>query len=241
MQCPRCKPVNMQTMKMGSVVIDECAQCGGIWFDQGELDQVIGSADPDLRWLDIDFWKDNSDFKVSTDELSCPKCSRYYLTRLKDEATNTTACLCSNCQGIWLDADQLHRIVQAVTEIANRMDSAEYLKESLHQVADMISAACSSVRGKSRFPVPLARPQCGPADVEIPDIQRTSQAGWHDRRGEKIASPLIYTCSIPSESGIAPISLNLQKAYVGSGLGWIFTFSGQTAKEEAANHLTTYF
>jgi len=151
MQCPRCKLVNMRTMKMGSVVIDECAQCGGIWFDQGELDQVIGSTDPDLRWLDIDFWKDYSDFKVFTDDLSCPKCSRYYLTRLKDEATNTTACLCSNCQGIWLDADQLRRIVQAVTEIASRMDSADYVKESLHQVADMISAASDNPVSLSRW------------------------------------------------------------------------------------------
>ena len=141
----------MRTMKMGSVAIDECAQCGGIWFDQGELDQVIGSADPDLRWLDIDFWKDNSEFKVFTEDLSCPKCSRYYLTRLKDEATNTTACLCSNCQGIWLDADQLRRIVQAVTEIASRMDSADYVKESLHQVAEIISAASDNPVSLSRW------------------------------------------------------------------------------------------
>jgi Zn-finger nucleic acid-binding protein len=141
MQCPKCKVVNMQTMEMGSVVIDECAQCGGIWFDQGELDQVIGSADPDLRWLDIDFWKDNTDFKVFTEDLPCPKCSRYYQTRLVDETTNTTACLCSSCQGIWLDADQLRRIVQAVTEMASRMDSADYVKKSLHQVVDMTIAA----------------------------------------------------------------------------------------------------
>ena len=72
MQCPQCKVVNMRTMKMGPVAIDECAQCGGIWFDQGELDQVIGSADPDLRWLDIDFWKDNSDFKVFTETCLAP-------------------------------------------------------------------------------------------------------------------------------------------------------------------------
>jgi Zn-finger nucleic acid-binding protein len=126
---------------MGPTAIDECAQCGGIWFDQGELDQVIGSADPDLRWLDIDFWRANSDFEVASDTLVCPKCSRYYLTRLNDRTTDTSVTLCGNCSGIWVGVDQWHAILQAVTQCANRLDSADYVKESLNQVADMISAA----------------------------------------------------------------------------------------------------
>jgi Zn-finger nucleic acid-binding protein len=126
---------------MGPVTIDECAQCGGIWFDQGELDQIIGAADPDLRWLDIDFWKANSDFAVAPDSKTCPKCSRYHLTRLEERATETSVSLCSNCHGIWLDADQLNAIIQAVTRCVSRMDSADYVKESLRQVADMIDTA----------------------------------------------------------------------------------------------------
>jgi Zn-finger nucleic acid-binding protein len=151
MQCPRCKVVNMQTTKMGSVVIEECTRCSGIWLDQGELDQTIGTADPDLRWLNIDFWKANSDFTVAPNSMGCPKCSRYYLTRLKDRATETSVALCSNCQGIWLDANQLHAIIQAVTRCANRMDSADYVKESLRQVADMISAASENPVSLSRW------------------------------------------------------------------------------------------
>ncbi len=140
MQCPRCN-LNLRTMKMGPVAIDECAQCGGIWFDQGELDQVIGTTDPDLRWLDIDFWKANSDFASAPDSMGCPKCSRYYLTRLEDRATQTSVALCGNCNGIWLDVDQLRGIIRAIARCADRMDSADYLKESLHQASDMIDAA----------------------------------------------------------------------------------------------------
>jgi Zn-finger nucleic acid-binding protein len=128
-------------MKMGPVTIDECRQCGGIWFDHGELDQVIESTDPDLRWLDVDFWKANSDFSVVPDSMGCPKCSRFYLTRLEDRATHTAIALCSNCRGIWLGADQLRGIIQAVVRCAENMDSGDYLKESLHQVADMVQAA----------------------------------------------------------------------------------------------------
>lgn len=140
MQCPKCK-VKMQTMKKAALAIDECSRCGGIWFDQGELNQMIGATDPDLRWLDIDFWRDNSSFSVSSGELPCPKCNRYYLTLLTDKTTNTTASVCGNCQGVWLDFNQLHRIVKTFTEIANRIDSADYLRESLKQVADIFNAA----------------------------------------------------------------------------------------------------
>ena len=140
MQCPKCR-VSMQPIPMGPAAVDECAQCGGLWFDHGELDQVIGTTDPDLRWLDIDFWKDASDFTVSPDAMGCPKCSRYYLTRLEDRATQTSAALCGNCHGIWLDAGQLRGIIRAVARCANQMDSADYLKESLHQVGEMFGAA----------------------------------------------------------------------------------------------------
>ena len=72
MQCPKCK-VKMQTMKKAALAIDECSRCGGIWFDQGELNQMIGATDPDLRWLDIDFWRDNSSFSVSSGRTALPQ------------------------------------------------------------------------------------------------------------------------------------------------------------------------
>jgi len=140
MRCPRCH-VNLHNDKMDSITIGECLQCGGIWSDHGELDQIIESTDPDLRWLDVDFWKANSDFSAPPDSMGCPKCGRYYLTRLADQATHTAVALCNNCRGIWGDADQMHAILQAIIRHADSMDSSDYVKESLRQVADMIQTA----------------------------------------------------------------------------------------------------
>jgi Zn-finger nucleic acid-binding protein len=133
--------VTLHTEKMDSVTIDECRQCGGIWFDHGELDQVIETTDPDLRWLDVNFWRSRSDFSVAPDSIGCPKCSRYYLTRIEDRTTETALALCSDCRGIWVDGDQLHAILRAILRCADSMESADYVKESLRQVADMIQTA----------------------------------------------------------------------------------------------------
>ncbi len=140
MHCPTCK-VKMHTVAMDTVTIDECPQCGGIWFDRGEFDDVLESTDPDLAWLDVGFWKNHNDFKVSTDDLTCPKCKQLYLTRLEDPTTSTAAASCSNCRGIWLDTDQLHRIIEAIADIAHRMDVADYMKASLHRFARMIDTS----------------------------------------------------------------------------------------------------
>lgn len=38
--CPRCA-AEMETRLFGGVTLDRCAQCGGIWFDGGELQAVV--------------------------------------------------------------------------------------------------------------------------------------------------------------------------------------------------------
>ena len=140
MQCAKCN-AEMHTIAMDTVTIDQCPQCGGIWFDQGEFEDVLESTDPDLAWLNIDFWKNQEELQVSTDDLACPKCHRYYLIRLEDPATGTNARMCSDCRGIWLDAAQLHRIIGALTEIAHRTESAELIKEGLDRFAIMIDTS----------------------------------------------------------------------------------------------------
>ncbi len=38
--CPLCKK-DMEIVHIGSVEIDKCERCEGIWLDKGELDELI--------------------------------------------------------------------------------------------------------------------------------------------------------------------------------------------------------
>ena len=40
MKCPKCG-MDMEEIKYGSVLLDKCFSCGGLYFDDGELEQVI--------------------------------------------------------------------------------------------------------------------------------------------------------------------------------------------------------
>jgi hypothetical protein len=39
MKCPKCG-MDLQEIELQSVRVDQCANCGGIFFDAGELDQL---------------------------------------------------------------------------------------------------------------------------------------------------------------------------------------------------------
>jgi uncharacterized protein len=43
MKCPKCG-LDLQTLKQGSVEIDTCFNCKGIWLDAGELEQLGAHA-----------------------------------------------------------------------------------------------------------------------------------------------------------------------------------------------------
>ena len=43
MKCPKCG-MDLHTLKRGSVEIDTCFNCQGIWLDGGELEQIMAQG-----------------------------------------------------------------------------------------------------------------------------------------------------------------------------------------------------
>lgn len=52
MRCPKCGG-QMKEAAMGSVMVDQCGSCGGVYFDAGEVDALLkaGHASPALEKL----------------------------------------------------------------------------------------------------------------------------------------------------------------------------------------------
>jgi Zn-finger nucleic acid-binding protein len=64
----------MDTRIIDGLEFDECPQCHGIWFDQGEFDLARKIIAPDLQWLDFEIWQHPERFKVKPHPLNCPRC-----------------------------------------------------------------------------------------------------------------------------------------------------------------------
>ncbi len=55
-KCPKCG-VELKTKVLGSIEVDECESCKGVWLEKGELEEVKEETDPNLDWLDFEIWK----------------------------------------------------------------------------------------------------------------------------------------------------------------------------------------
>lgn len=141
MICPQCKPERMMhTFETDHLTIHACPCCGGYWFSESQLQTLSEVVDPDLQWLDLDFWKSRAQLHVTPQPWACPDCRRSHLVRVHDEETDTTADTCPQCRGIWLEAGQLDRILKVLSSEVERMDSADYVKESLRVLSDLLAS-----------------------------------------------------------------------------------------------------
>lgn len=89
--CPDCA-TKMREYRVGSVEVDRCPKCLGMWFDWGELEQAIGrSLEPEL-------------FDGHT-ERRCAFCRITLRTALLPGVIPVETC--TSCRGIFLDAGEL--------------------------------------------------------------------------------------------------------------------------------------
>jgi len=103
MICPSCK-APMVILEFERIEIDYCAECGGVWFDTGELELLLeGTSNKPL-------FKFGGAGKTTEKRLRCPRClKRMAKTRSGSEKAGLID-RCVNGHGIWLDKGELEKI-----------------------------------------------------------------------------------------------------------------------------------
>ena len=111
MKCPACQGP-LREKSAGGMTLDTCyGGCGGIWFDQKELERVDARAATTLHTI----WQ-SPNYKVSpTDPRPCPRCANEILMRRWfSELEQIEIDQCTKCGGVWLDAGEFSRICAEV-------------------------------------------------------------------------------------------------------------------------------
>ena len=131
MKCPRCKS-RLETKIYGDLELDQCPDCHGVWFDQGELSEAKDTVAPDLQWLEFDFWKHPEKFKLSSRPMACPRCSAE-LFAINYENTPIEVDVCTHCRGVWLDDGEFEKIIDALNQELATADVSDYVKASVQE------------------------------------------------------------------------------------------------------------
>ncbi len=110
MNCPRCQN-ELKTIEVKEVnttiELDQCEQCGGTWFDPGEIAPFQKIIEPVL-WEVRDIPSKQEQFK----NLYCPRCgSEKAMEKIPHPRdSNVIMDQCFDCGGIWLDHGEMTAI-----------------------------------------------------------------------------------------------------------------------------------
>ena len=101
----------MAARTIGTVVIDHCAACAGIWFDEGELQQGLAQGGKrELKQLS------KSTAAVPDHDVtvgSCPRCSQHPAMTRTPSPTNPDLHVdtCLECGGVWYDGGEVDQLL----------------------------------------------------------------------------------------------------------------------------------
>ena len=105
MDCPKCNAKMIERkveVLLGTVVVDQCTGCQGLWFDNGEAEQLKKS------WMS-DFL-DSGDPRIgktynSVRDIQCPRCGKT-MTKLNDKHQSHLEFEACEEHGLFMDAGE---------------------------------------------------------------------------------------------------------------------------------------
>lgn len=136
MNCPL-DGTTLEIHSIHSVDVEECPQCRGLWFEQGELNKAKDEADPNLNWMDFDLWSEGDNFRTDWSDRQCPSCGKI-MAAIAYAHTGVTVEYCVEGHGIWLDKGEFQAIIEALENESLSMDSSEYAQASFEEAKDLL-------------------------------------------------------------------------------------------------------
>ena len=137
MNCPQCYTPLEQAM-IGNTTIDYCSRCYGMWFDKGELQSAKDSKDRDLRWFDIDLWKNPLEFRARKGARVCPR-DRFDMYEVEYGGSGVKVDVCGICEGVWLDRGEFKKIVAYLKDKADAVVLYNYLESLKKELWEVFS------------------------------------------------------------------------------------------------------
>lgn len=134
-RCPICKALLSATI-LCNVEVDYCPKCLSLWFEDQELRWAKDKKDKNLKWLDVDLWKDRKKFKISYGIRLCPSC-RVPLYEIYYGDSRIIVDICNLCHGTWLDRAEFRKITDYLQEKADYEVLNNYAKNLFEELAEI--------------------------------------------------------------------------------------------------------
>jgi len=102
MKCPKCESETFLTFAIREIEVDRCRTCGGIWFDEKELVQLLRVSPQELTPLG----KGGEQEDLNSKHGKCPRDMAPLLRVFSAINPAIIVDTCTQCRGIWLDGGE---------------------------------------------------------------------------------------------------------------------------------------
>jgi len=114
MKCPNCQ-TNLSSSEYLSIPIETCSNCGGMWFEKSELDQVEDTI------FDQDELKNSLLTHVKHSSKQCPVCENA-LNEFKYRWEELLLDYCPQDHGYWLDKGEIEKVLIYIQNFKDDLD-----------------------------------------------------------------------------------------------------------------------
>ena len=163
--------VRIQSHYGQPIILEQCGQCGGIWFDESELFRAKQGEADKIELLDSEIlW---AHVNIEKAVLKCPR-DQAELFQFKDRYFPKGIILerCPSCNGIWLNRGHFTRFQEARQEFKRPKEKGpedKRLEEEIEQILVMHQAgdATNTLENLGRFlSTPIDRNTLLPLEVD---------------------------------------------------------------------------
>ena len=169
MFCPKCPDRKLKEITtIHDVKVDCCKRCRGIWFDSGELEEIFTLAARELS-VSIDSIKQR---------YKCPKCEKP-LYSFPYPQTDVMIDMCNQCNGLWLDSNELTRIQRERIKLLQSGELKETIEVDYEFEEISKERECEEMPSDDSKPEPQIVPEA-PAQIKPLD-ERTTRNMFIDR------------------------------------------------------------
>ncbi|WP_394391535.1 rhomboid family intramembrane serine protease [Shewanella woodyi] len=110
MTCPSCNSSDMKVYDFHGEEVDSCQRCGGLWFENGELNAALSSADNGDSCVRVE---ESLGEHLGDSKRHCHHCDvgmqHYHLM----QGYQIEVDVCHSCSGLWIDEDERAKVVQS--------------------------------------------------------------------------------------------------------------------------------
>ncbi|GIU30303.1 rhomboid family intramembrane serine protease [Shewanella sp. MBTL60-007] len=132
MKCPGCASDKMRVFYFHGQEVDSCTDCGGIWFDSGELNAALSVADNGNDNVGIE---SELGAHKGMSQRKCSHCeTRLHQYHLMDNF-QVEVDFCITCTGVWIDDHEREKVVQSpqIQSALEQLDQKVSVKTWLFQ------------------------------------------------------------------------------------------------------------